>query len=69
MLYKNSSSKQTQTVQSHIRKLKLVSKKKVTWTADTIDNSKMNRKKSKICCIFHKEEHDEPCDKNKFERG
>jgi protein phosphatase 1 regulatory subunit 11 len=26
----------------------------VRWTDDVIDNEHMNKKKSKICCIFHK---------------
>mmetsp|Transcript_44691 Transcript_44691/g.126124 ORF Transcript_44691/g.126124 Transcript_44691/m.126124 type:complete len:132 (+) Transcript_44691:90-485(+) len=26
----------------------------VRWTADTIDNEHMNKKKSKKCCIYHK---------------
>lgn len=43
-------------------------RKKVTWTQDTIDNSGLNRKRSKVCCIFHKKEHDEPCEKNKYDR-
>ncbi|KAE8713895.1 pollen-specific protein SF21-like [Hibiscus syriacus] len=30
-------------------------KKKVTWKEGTIDNEFMNKKSSKICCIYHKE--------------
>lgn len=26
---------------------------RVSWTEDTVDNENLNRKKSKICCIFH----------------
>lgn len=29
------------------------SKPKVRWTEDVVDNEHMNKKKSKICCIFH----------------
>lgn len=64
---------QTLTITEQIRKLKMVKKRRVTWTPDTIDNSKMNRKKSKVCCIFHRDEIDEPCgenaNKNKYERS
>ncbi|KAJ2662006.1 Type 1 phosphatases regulator ypi1 [Coemansia sp. RSA 1200] len=28
---------------------------RVRWTDDTIDNENMNRKKSKVCCIYRKE--------------
>ncbi|ODV87459.1 hypothetical protein CANARDRAFT_96316 [[Candida] arabinofermentans NRRL YB-2248] len=34
---------------------------KVSWAEDTVDNEDMNKKKSKICCIFH------PRDENEFE--
>jgi hypothetical protein len=37
-----------------VKDLKLKLEKKVTWTEDTIDNEHMNKKKSKICCIFKK---------------
>ncbi|XVE99247.1 hypothetical protein REPUB_Repub03eG0181500 [Reevesia pubescens] len=30
-------------------------KKKVTWKQGTVDNEFMNKKSSKICCVFHKE--------------
>ncbi|XP_021292482.1 type 1 phosphatases regulator YPI1, partial [Herrania umbratica] len=30
-------------------------KKKVTWKKGTVDNEFMNKKSSKICCVFHKE--------------
>lgn len=29
------------------------SKARVKWTEDVVDNEHMNKKKSKICCIFH----------------
>lgn len=28
-------------------------KNKVRWTEDVVDNENMNKKKTKICCIFH----------------
>lgn len=28
-------------------------KNKVRWTDDVVDNENMNKKKTKICCIFH----------------
>ncbi|KAI3617792.1 hypothetical protein CBS9595_003701 [Malassezia furfur] len=30
------------------------SDRRVVWTEDTIDNEGMGKKKSKICCIYHK---------------
>ncbi|XP_022858182.1 protein phosphatase 1 regulatory subunit INH3 [Olea europaea var. sylvestris] len=30
-------------------------KKKVSWKEGTVDNEFMNKKRSKKCCIFHKE--------------
>lgn len=30
-------------------------KKRVTFTSETVDNEHMNRKKSKSCCIFHRQ--------------
>ena len=56
-------------LEGKVQKLKLVQRKKVTWSADTIDNSKMNKKSSKVCCIYHKNVNDEPCGKNKYERS
>ncbi|KAK9369538.1 phosphatase inhibitor-domain-containing protein [Lipomyces kononenkoae] len=32
-----------------------VSDRRVTWGDDVIDNEGMGKKKSKICCIFHKQ--------------
>lgn len=34
-------------------KTKKKKKAGVRWTEDVVDNENMNRKKSKICCIFH----------------
>lgn len=34
-------------------KLKKKSKARVRWTEDVVDNENMNKKKTKICCIFH----------------
>ncbi|KAK9479901.1 phosphatase inhibitor-domain-containing protein [Lipomyces japonicus] len=28
--------------------------RRVTWDEEVVDNEEMNKKKSKICCIFHK---------------
>lgn len=40
--------------QTKLKELKLKQNKKVHWTEDTIDNEGMGKKKSKICCIYHK---------------
>ena len=49
---------QTQTVELlvlNIRENKeVINKKKVTWHESVIDNEHMNKRKSKKCCIFHK---------------
>ncbi|GAA5872275.1 hypothetical protein JCM16303_001038 [Sporobolomyces ruberrimus] len=38
---------------------------RVQWTDETIDNEGLNRKKSKICCIYHKpKEFDESSDES-----
>lgn len=29
-------------------------RRNIRWAEDTVDNELLNRKKSKICCIFHK---------------
>lgn len=34
-------------------------KKKVSWKSEVIDNEFLNKKKSKICCIFHPTNEDE----------
>ena len=39
-------------VETHYLALKLP--KKVKWSEDTIDNEHMGKKKSNICCIYHK---------------
>ncbi|GAV49958.1 hypothetical protein ZYGR_0S00910 [Zygosaccharomyces rouxii] len=39
------------------------SRPSVRWESDVIDNENMNKKKTKICCIFHpQEEPDEECE-------
>lgn len=57
------------TVTQTVQKLKLRRRKKVTWSADTVDNEHMNKKSSKICCIHHSKHGGECKDKNKYERG
>ncbi|XP_069357155.1 E3 ubiquitin-protein ligase PPP1R11-like isoform X3 [Maniola hyperantus] len=37
-----------------LRPTRASSRKKVVWTADTVDNEHMNKKKSKCCCIYEK---------------
>ena len=39
-------------VETHYLALKLP--KKVKWSEDTIDNEHMGKKKSNICCIYHR---------------
>lgn len=58
------------TITQTIRKVVLKRRKKVTWSEDTVDNEHMNRKSSKVCCIFHSSDHtDSDCvRKNKYER-
>lgn len=35
----------------------------VRWQSDVIDNENMNKKKTKICCIFHPQQNsDDECD-------
>ena len=36
--------------------LTLSQKKRVTWHESVIDNEHMNKRKSNICCIFHKKQ-------------
>ncbi|CAM6099326.1 unnamed protein product [Calypogeia fissa] len=31
-------------------------RKKVSWDVETVDNEHMQKKSSKICCVFHKKE-------------
>lgn len=57
------------TVTQTVQKVKLKRRKKVTWTADTVDNEHMNKKSSKICCIHHSKKQGHQCDKNKYERS
>lgn len=58
----------TITVTQTVQKVKLKRRKQVTWTSETIDNEHMNKKKSKICCIFHSDSKNCCSDKNKYER-
>ena len=39
---------------AEIKYFKLKMPKKVTWSEDTVDNEHMGKKKSNICCIYHK---------------
>ena len=34
--------------------LKAKTRRKVRWSADTVDNEHLGKKKSKVCCIYHK---------------
>lgn len=36
----------------------------VRWKQDVVDNEHMNKKKTKICCIYHPQESDEELDGN-----
>ena len=80
---KNSKLKQKEEKKDELefKKLKLKNEKKVHWTEDTVNNEGMGKKKSKICCIYHKPRlnpddtsSDESCDscdekgKNAYER-
>lgn len=58
-----STSEQVQTV---TLRLAPRTKKKVSWREDTVDNEHMQKKKSKICCIFHK---DDDCDSDEGDEG
>lgn len=61
-------------------KFKLSQKKQVHWSEDTVNNENMGKRKSKICCIYHKprlnpdDSSSESCDscdekgKNAYER-
>lgn len=35
-------------------------RKSVKWSTDTVDNEHLNRKKSKVCCIYHPK-HSKDC--------
>lgn len=39
---------------AEIKYFKLKMPKKVTWSEDTVDNEHMGKKKSNICCIYHR---------------
>lgn len=44
----------------HLRKHQ--KKPRVRWTEETVDNEHMNKKKTKICCIFHpQQDFDHEC--------
>lgn len=44
----------------HLRKHN--KKPRVRWTEETVDNEHMNKKKTKICCIFHpQQDFDHEC--------
>ena len=43
---------QPKEVQKHYLALKLP--KRVTWSEDTVNNEGMGKKKSNICCIYHR---------------
>ncbi|KAL0265803.1 UNVERIFIED_CONTAM: hypothetical protein PYX00_011518 [Menopon gallinae] len=47
-------------------RLRLVQRKKVSFTEDTVDNEHLGRRKSKACCIRHI--NNECRDRNKYER-
>lgn len=40
---------------------------RVHWSPGTVDNEDLNRKKSNVCCIFHKD--DGACDREKGDAG
>ena len=37
-------------------------KKNVSWTEDTVDNESLNRRSSKVCCIYHSSDNSEECE-------
>lgn len=43
------------------------SRPRVTWTEDTVDNENLNRKKSKICCIYHPPDDECECSSEESE--
>ena len=57
------------TVTQTVQEVKVKKEKRVSWTEDTIDNEHMNKKSSKVCCIFYKEGGNN-CrhNKNKYDR-
>lgn len=57
----NLKQRQTQDEQSNHTQQNLIQlnlkeklKKNVSWTEDTIDNEHLGKRKSKICCIYHR---------------
>ncbi|XP_073395587.1 type 1 phosphatases regulator ypi1-like [Physcomitrium patens] len=58
-LHEPSTSEHPPQVQTLTLRVAPQTKKKVSWREDTVDNEHMMKKKSKICCIFHK---DDDCD-------
>lgn len=65
-LHVPSTSEQPPQVQTATLRLAPRMKKKVSWREDTVDNEHMQKKKSKICCIFHK---DDDCDSDDGDDG
>lgn len=58
----------TITITEDVQEVRPRRERKVRWTADTIDNEHMNRKKSKLCCIFNSKCKTGCSSKNKYER-
>lgn len=56
----------TRTKEKTLR-LRLVQRKKVSFTEDTVDNEHLGRHKSKVCCIRHISS--ELGGRNKYERA
>ncbi len=56
------------TITQTVQRVKLKRKNRVTWTEDTVDNEHLNKKSSKVCCIYHQKKHSECEHKNKYER-
>lgn len=57
----------TETTKTLVLKLIKSKVRKVTFSKETIDNEHLNKKKSKICCIFHSKNENK--DRNKYERN
>ncbi|SCU81065.1 LANO_0B01882g1_1 [Lachancea nothofagi CBS 11611] len=52
-------------LQAHTRESKTSAQRqrsKVRWKEDVVDNEHMNKKKSKVCCIFHPQQNFEDMD-------
>uniref|UniRef100_A0A060T9Y6 Type 1 phosphatases regulator n=1 Tax=Blastobotrys adeninivorans TaxID=409370 RepID=A0A060T9Y6_BLAAD len=43
----------TEPTRGQLRLQGSANERRVRWTEDVVDNEHMNKKKSKICCIFH----------------